>query len=310
MERELLETFIVIAKVQNISKAAKLLFVSQATVSYRLKILEKKLNTRLISRSKGSRQTALTVNGKRLLPLAQAWMNVDASIEKFAAYKDVLDLRVGSTDSINNFLLKDFFIFLGNDKRNWKIKIHTTHTSTIYEELLMNNLDLALCLEEKLESHINSQVIYTEPQIIIGADPSLNGKIVSSSELDMKKMIYINSGYSYRKWYQKYVKDGSSPIFKVDSYQLAWNLMGKELWFFAPVCFYLEQVKKGESSSIACLRGKAPIYEVCLATENENESLRHYEITIFKRQLTQYLHRKKHEIDEFLHELLPEKLEW
>ena len=51
MEKELIETFLVVAKVNNISKASKLLYVSQATVSYRLKLLEKKLNTSLIQRS-------------------------------------------------------------------------------------------------------------------------------------------------------------------------------------------------------------------------------------------------------------------
>ena len=60
MEKELIETFLVVAKVSNISKASKLLYVSQATVSYRLKLLEKKLNTSLIQRSKGTRQTMLT----------------------------------------------------------------------------------------------------------------------------------------------------------------------------------------------------------------------------------------------------------
>ena len=201
MEKELIETFLIIAKVNNISKASKMLYVSQATVSYRLKLLEKKLGTPLIQRSKGTRQTLLTTNGRRFLPLAQSW-------------------------------------------------------------------------------------------------------------LDMEKMIYINCGYSFRKWYQHYVPLGITPTYSVDSYQLAWKLMKNDYWFFAPVCFVKEQLANGEQCAISALAGSNPTYDVFLAVESNTAKLRRYEITLFKRLLTTYFHATKHSVDAKLAELFPQKRIW
>lgn len=84
MEKDLVETFLAVAKAQNISKASRLLFVSQATVSYRLKSLEKQVGTELVQRSKGIRATRLTENGRRLLPLAQNWLQANEAFESFS----------------------------------------------------------------------------------------------------------------------------------------------------------------------------------------------------------------------------------
>ena len=74
MEKDLVETFLAVAEVKNISKASRLLYVSQATVSYRLKQLERQVGADLIARRQGARETSLTDSGRRLLPLAQSWL--------------------------------------------------------------------------------------------------------------------------------------------------------------------------------------------------------------------------------------------
>ncbi|MCD2434792.1 LysR family transcriptional regulator [Acidaminococcus sp. NSJ-142] len=83
MDKELVETFLTVATVRNISKASKLLYVSQATVSYRLKALERQVGAELVLRSKGIRRADLTDNGRRLLPLAKNWLEANQAFEKF-----------------------------------------------------------------------------------------------------------------------------------------------------------------------------------------------------------------------------------
>lgn len=83
MDKELVETFLTVATVRNISKASKLLYVSQATVSYRLKALERQVCAELVLRSKGIRRADLTDNGRRLLPLAKNWLEANQAFEKF-----------------------------------------------------------------------------------------------------------------------------------------------------------------------------------------------------------------------------------
>lgn len=82
MEKDLVETFLAVAEVKNISKASRLLYVSQATVSYRLKQLERQVGADLIARRQGARETSLTDSG-RLLPLAQSWLTANLALENF-----------------------------------------------------------------------------------------------------------------------------------------------------------------------------------------------------------------------------------
>ena len=55
MKKDLVETFLTIATVNNISEASRVLYVSQATVSYRLKQLERQVGAQLVLRQQGSR---------------------------------------------------------------------------------------------------------------------------------------------------------------------------------------------------------------------------------------------------------------
>ena len=53
MNQAEIETFLMIVKTKNITKTAENLFLSQPTVSHRLKLLEDELNVKLLNRKKG-----------------------------------------------------------------------------------------------------------------------------------------------------------------------------------------------------------------------------------------------------------------
>ena len=61
-----IETFLMIVKTKNITKTAENLFLSQPTVSHRLKLLEEELDVRLISRKKGYNRLNLLHREKNL----------------------------------------------------------------------------------------------------------------------------------------------------------------------------------------------------------------------------------------------------
>ena len=56
MNQAEIETFLMIVKTKNITKTAENLFLSQPTVSHRLKLLEDELNVKLLNRKKGYKQ--------------------------------------------------------------------------------------------------------------------------------------------------------------------------------------------------------------------------------------------------------------
>ena len=71
-----IETFLMIVKTRNISKTAENLFLSQPTVSHRLKSLEDELDVKLITRKKGYKQIELTAQGEEFIPIAERWVSI------------------------------------------------------------------------------------------------------------------------------------------------------------------------------------------------------------------------------------------
>ena len=63
-----IETFLMIVKTKNITKTAENLFLSQPTISHRLKLLEEELQVKLLTRKKGHKQVELTTKGRSLYP--------------------------------------------------------------------------------------------------------------------------------------------------------------------------------------------------------------------------------------------------
>lgn len=76
MNPELLQTFLKIVKYKQISQAADSLYITQAAVSNRLSRLESQLGVKLINRVKGQANVTLTKYGRRLVPIANEWMEL------------------------------------------------------------------------------------------------------------------------------------------------------------------------------------------------------------------------------------------
>ena len=100
-----IETFLMIVKTKNISKTAENLFLSQPTVSHRLKSLEEELEVNLITRKKGYKQIELTARGEEFIPIAERWVSIWREMQLLKHREDKLFLTVGCTDTMNAVLM-------------------------------------------------------------------------------------------------------------------------------------------------------------------------------------------------------------
>ena len=82
------ETFLTVTRTRTILQAANLLYVSQSTVSGRLKQLESELGVTLIERKKGMRGIELTEKGKLFVPLAERWVQLNKETSYFSRDDD------------------------------------------------------------------------------------------------------------------------------------------------------------------------------------------------------------------------------
>lgn len=95
------EMFLSIVSTKSISKTAEALFLSQPTVSHRLKLLEKELNCSLVLRSKGFKQIELTPEGMDFIPIAERMMSLWKETRLLQGRRERTLLTIGCTDSVN-----------------------------------------------------------------------------------------------------------------------------------------------------------------------------------------------------------------
>ena len=66
-----IEAFLTVQHTGSVTKAAQMLYISQSSLSTRLRTLERELGCFLFFRGKGAQAMVLTPEGERFLPLAR-----------------------------------------------------------------------------------------------------------------------------------------------------------------------------------------------------------------------------------------------
>ena len=100
MDLESIEIFLAVVRTRNVSKAAKILFISQSTVSYRLRLLEEELDCKLVERGRGQNQTCLTKEGEMFFPIAERLKNIRYDIESFKDISRHPSISIGGVESM------------------------------------------------------------------------------------------------------------------------------------------------------------------------------------------------------------------
>ena len=100
-----IETFLMIVKTKSITKTAENLFLTQPTISHRLKNLENELNFQLIIRKKGYKSIELTSKGEEFISIAERWISLWKEMKVLEHEPGKLFLTVGCIDTLNSTLM-------------------------------------------------------------------------------------------------------------------------------------------------------------------------------------------------------------
>ena len=105
-----IEAFLTTHRTGSVTKAAELLYISQSSLSTRLRTLERELGCPLFTRSRGSRAMTLTPEGERFLPLARQHRDLEEKMRALVRTEPAgRVLRVSSLNSIGSYLLPPAF---------------------------------------------------------------------------------------------------------------------------------------------------------------------------------------------------------
>ena len=232
-----IETFLMIVKTKNITKTAENLFLSQPTVSHRLKSLEEELDVKLIARKKGYKQIEITTQGEAFIPIAERWVSVWREMQYLKHSQETLYLTVGCTDTMNSVLMELYHQMLGEKEQNINLHIKTHYSYELYDLLENHEIDIGFVYHHLQFKNIVTEPIMREKMYILrSARAEEPREAIHTDELDPQKEIFVSWEANYQIWHDQTISKGEWPRIQVDTFELLLHLLADDtLWAIVPI---------------------------------------------------------------------------
>lgn len=264
------ETYLMIVRQGNISRAAHQLFVSQSTISQRLDALEREYGVKLFKREKGTKSISLTEEGERFYPMALKYETLVAEARSIGDMQEGNTVTIGAVDSVHNYIFSDLYARMMDDLAQIRLGVHTYQSDQIYSLIAGNELDIGFSLQDRVLRGVNVTQLFEEQMVLI--QPG-SGKppIVKNEELDAKKQLLVNWGAEYRIWQEKYWGPLANTLIQVDTVKMLRVFMSKQdFWAIVPVSV-ARALRAVENWSISLLEDPPP-NRVCYFVAKEEIS--------------------------------------
>ncbi|TCJ03849.1 LysR family transcriptional regulator [Cytobacillus praedii] len=205
MEIQQLRAFLSVAQTKNFTKSADLLYVSQSTITMRIKALEHSLGKMLFDRD--NRQVHLTAAGKELLDYAKRIVElVDEGARKLKLEERFdSSLVVGSLHSLWDYLLFPIMKEFQIKYPKTALRFITGHSWDIVQHILDGVIDFGVVYIPP--SHPEIEVVNfksEEIKLVARADNNFTEEI-DLSNLTALPYIHMEWGPGYKLWFEECV---------------------------------------------------------------------------------------------------------
>lgn len=206
MELRQLKYFVKVAETLNFSEAARILCVTQSTLSQQIRQLEGELDTPLLIRN--SHSVSLTEAGHELLPYARKTLhNAELCVERINDLNKLAvgELNIGVTYSFSPMLTETLLSFM-KLYPNIRLNIFYKPMAELMELLAKREVDFVLAFKPSVpvagvESH---QLFQTSLSAVVGTcHPLASRKTVSLEELERYEFALPSKGLQARNAFDR-----------------------------------------------------------------------------------------------------------
>lgn len=195
--------FKVVCETENMSEAAKRLFISQPTVSQTISEIEKHYDAKLFERY--PKKLALTSKGKYLLEYAQLLIDTYDKVNQLSLQQeDACSIRIGATYTVSACILNDIMNSSKKMNPHMDFYVNVDNTSALEHKLIQNDLDFII-----VDGVIKSNDIITVPiaddclVLVCGKKhPFAQNKHLSIKDLNHQDVILREEGSGTRKLFE------------------------------------------------------------------------------------------------------------
>lgn len=224
----------------NMTKVADMLYISQPSLTKRVKNMEKEFGVNIINRT--SKGVKFTPEGEYLAKKAKEYMEFIKNVkEELNSYKTELEgtIKVGSPYTYSKFELTDVLFEYSKKNKNVKFEIINDQSNNLFKMVLKNHIELGFICGD-FDGDVNKILVKKNKAYIVSKEPIDLEKLPQMQRIDYKtndKSKEILDGWC-RKTYGE-----NPPVGMFAGYvEFAWQLVDKGLGYAC--CFLPEGFEK------------------------------------------------------------------
>lgn len=198
-----IECFLAICRHKTGSAAAAALYITQPSLSARLKTLEQELGFPLFFRRKGSREMVLTPAGQEFYPLA---VQYEALIEQMSKLGDAQSaiLRVSCFNSLGTYLLPPIHKLFLEVYPNLNLQVQDMAIAPASQSILRGQTDLAFTAGHITDKRLRQIPAFSEPMVLVCSPGMQLQSPVTLSSLPADKEIFLDWSTDYILWHNQF----------------------------------------------------------------------------------------------------------
>lgn len=229
-----IEAFLAVYRLENITKAAESQYISQSSLSLRLKTLERELGCELFVRGKGRRSLEPTQLGRRFYPLALEYIDLLDKMNTLSREESAV-LHVSVINSLAEcFFSPVFQAFLGQYE-HCSLDVQDMDFAKATPALLSGEVDLSFTADACIHGRLMCTPLFREKMTVISSLRADIGETPTLSDLDPAKEIHVSWCSAVDSWHAETF--GKNPRAKVSIsviQQLKYFFEGRDCWAIVP----------------------------------------------------------------------------
>jgi len=171
MDIEHIKTFLAVVETGSFLGAADVVYVTQSTVSIRIRTLEERLRTKLFDRSK--RGASLTVDGHKFLANATAivrlWNQSRMDISLPSQHNTIL--RVGAQQSLWDNYLVSWLSWMRKEAQSIALRAEIGSARSLIQGLVEGSLDVCVVYRPQYRPGFIAEMIFEEEIVMVTTKP-------------------------------------------------------------------------------------------------------------------------------------------
>lgn len=224
----------------NMTKVADMLYISQPSLTKRVKNMEKEFGVNIINRT--SKGVKFTPEGEYLAKKAKEYMEFIKNVkEELNSYKTELEgtIKVGSPYTYSKFELTDVLFEYSKKNKNVKFEIINDQSNNLFKMVLKNHIELGFICGD-FDGDVNKILVKQNKAYIVSKGPINLEKLSQMQRIDYKTN--DKSKEILDRWWRKTYGE-NPPIGMFAGYvEFAWQLVDKGLGYAC--CFLPDGFEK------------------------------------------------------------------